>query len=67
MYVMLRPPRTRQIEVVPFLKGSREVFTTCLDKLRRMFRGNTAILDEWEAWGSNRIPQNDFVEDHLQL
>jgi hypothetical protein len=64
---MLRPPRTRQIGVVPFLAGSREVFTTCLDKLRRMFRGNTAILNEWETWGRDRIPQNDFVEDHLLL
>jgi hypothetical protein len=67
MYIMLRPPRARKIEATPYLAGSRAAFDTCMSKMRRLFANNKVALDEWEAWGKNRIPQTDFVEDHLQM
>lgn len=67
MYIMMRPPRAKHIEVVPFLAGSRVVLEKCLSKIRKVFHNEPSVVAEWEAWGKDVIPQSDFVEEHLKM
>ena len=60
------PPKSHQITVDPFIKGSREIITDCCDRMINTYKDkNPAVARDWIKWRDEVTPKTNIATDYI--
>ena len=66
MYIVRTiPPEDVDIQPQQFISGSREKFNKVLMKVREKLASSSTLVQKWERWDSDIVPQTDDVQDYV--